>query len=31
VKVDDMQFGFIPSKVTTDAIFVVRQLQAWED
>ena len=27
VKVDDMQFGFLAGKGTTDAIFVVRQLQ----
>jgi hypothetical protein len=27
VKIDDMQFGFTPGKGTTDAIFVVRQLQ----
>jgi Reverse transcriptase (RNA-dependent DNA polymerase) len=27
VKIDDMQFGLTPGKVTTDAIFVVRQLQ----
>src|SRR5664279_1828423 len=27
VKVDDMQFGFMAGKGTTDAIFVVRQLQ----
>src|SRR5664279_2379204 len=27
VKVDDMQFGFMADKGTTDAIFVVRQLQ----
>src|SRR5260221_9769052 len=27
VKVDDMQFGYIPGKGTTDAIFLVRQMQ----
>ncbi len=27
VKVDDMQFGFMAGKGTTDAIFVLRQLQ----
>ena len=27
VKVNDMQFGFIPGKGPTDAIFVVRQMQ----
>ena len=27
VKVNDMQFGFMPGKGTTDAIFVVRQMQ----
>src|SRR3989442_15155647 len=27
VKIDDMQFGFSPSKGTTDAIFIVRQVQ----
>ena len=27
VKIDDMQFGFIQGRGTTDAIFVVRQLQ----
>ena len=27
VKVDDMQFGFMSGKGTTDSIFVVRQLQ----
>ena len=27
VKIDDMQFGFQPGKSTTDAIFIVRQLQ----
>jgi hypothetical protein len=27
VKVDKMQFGFMPGKGTTDAIFVVRQMQ----
>ena len=26
-KVDDMQFGFMPGKGTTDAIFLVRQMQ----
>jgi len=27
VSVDDMQFGFIPGKGTTDAIFTVRKMQ----
>ena len=27
INIDDMQFGFMPGKGTTDAIFVVRQLQ----
>ena len=27
VKIDDMQFGFSPGKGTTDAIFIIRQLQ----
>ena len=27
VKIDDMQFGFSPGKGTTDAIFIVRQVQ----
>ena len=27
VRIDDMQFGFLPGKGTTDAIFIVRQLQ----
>jgi len=27
VKIDDMQFGFVAGKGTTDAIFIVRQLQ----
>ena len=27
VSIGDSQFGFIPGKGTTDAIFVVRQLQ----
>src|SRR5260221_1756421 len=27
VKADDMQFGFMPGKGTTDAIFLVRQMQ----
>ena len=27
VHIDDMQFGFRPGKGTTDAIFIVRQLQ----
>ena len=27
VRIDDMQFGFSPGKGTTDAIFIVRQLQ----
>ena len=24
-----MQFGFMPGRSTTDAIFIVRQLQEW--
>ena len=27
VRIDDMQFGFVPGRSTTDAIFTVRQLQ----
>ena len=27
VNIDEMQFGFVPGKGTTDAIFIVRQLQ----
>ena len=27
VKIDDMQFGFMAGRSTTDAIFIVRQLQ----
>ena len=27
IKIDDMQFGFMPGRGTTDAIFIVRQLQ----
>ena len=27
MKIDDMQFGFMPGKGTVDAIFIVRQLQ----
>ena len=27
VKIDNMQFGFVPGKETVDAIFMVRQLQ----
>ena len=27
VKIDDMQFGFMAGKGTTDAIFIVRELQ----
>ena len=27
VSIDDFQFGFFPDRGTTDAIFVVRQLQ----
>ena len=27
MKIDDMQFGFVPDKGTVDAIFMVRQLQ----
>ena len=27
VKIDSMQFGFMAGKSTTDAIFIVRQLQ----
>ena len=27
VSIDNMQFGFMPRKGTTDAIFIMRQLQ----
>lgn len=27
VEIDEMQFGFMPGKGTTDAIFVIRQMQ----
>ena len=27
VNIDDMQFGFMPGRGTTDAIFIVRQIQ----
>jgi len=27
VHIDDMQFGFVQGKGTTDAVFVVRQMQ----
>lgn len=27
VNVDDMQFGFVPGCYTTDAIFILRQIQ----
>ena len=27
VKIDDMQFGFMPGRGTTDAIFIVRKIQ----
>ena len=27
IVIDDMQFGFMPGRGTTDAIFIVRQLQ----
>ena len=27
VSIDDMQFGFMPGKKTTDAIFIMRQVQ----
>ena len=27
MSIDDMQFGFMPGKGTTDAIFIMRQVQ----
>ena len=27
IEIDDMQFGFVKGKGTTDAIFIVRQMQ----
>ena len=27
IKIDDMQFGFMPGKGTTDPIFILRQRQ----
>ena len=27
VKVDQMQFGFMPGKITVDAIFILRKMQ----
>ena len=27
IDIDEMQFAFVPGRVTTDAIFIVRQLQ----
>ena len=30
MKVDDMQFGFVPCKGTTDAVFILRRLQGEE-
>ena len=27
VKVDDMQFGFMPGKGTTDTLFILRRIQ----
>ena len=27
VTIDDMQFGFIPDKGTTDAVFILRRIQ----
>jgi len=30
IEIDDMQFGFMKGKGTTDAIFIVRQMQEIE-